>query len=288
MNDGCAARNVPLMHASVRSAIAGAVFAAWGCAGDGYGLAVAAPASGSLDGGEAGALVEPFDPASVPTRCFVGAHTLVVGPDGGCAELLVSGDGQACGDTSGSPVRVVRRGEVPVRLQVMSTCEGCSLADVESAVFVVESEARAGIGCDGCDAPAAGAHLPIGRFWDVDFALHETDDTVELVLVGRGTELLVRACAAPRSPSQQAFVDACRADCERRRDTCLVDPPAEWLEGCVLRCEGAATEASSDACLDAHREALECVQSLGCVQLGEELRPELEPCEAEVLRWIYC
>lgn len=267
------------------------VVLASGCTcGRGYDLAVADPVGGGADGGmagEPGAPTEPFDPAAVPARCFADAHTIVVGPYAGCAELSVSGDdGHSCGDTSGSPVRVVRRGELPVRLEVMSTCDACTLADVESSISIVEADVRLGVGCDDCDAPR-GDRVPVGVFHDLHFELVAVDDTLEMVLTGRGTDFLVRACAIDPSPAQRSFLEVCRADCDQL-PTCLLGAGAERIASCYAQCDLEALASPSEACLDAHRAAIECTSSLECVSLGEEITSAREPCEAEIIRWIYC
>src|SRR5688572_18724973 len=62
------------------------------------------------------------DIEAVATRCFVDAHTLVVGPSEGCATLTFVGTGDAvCTSAAGAagyaPVRVVREGNLPVWLR---------------------------------------------------------------------------------------------------------------------------------------------------------------------------
>lgn len=234
------------------------------CGSDGYGLAVA---------GDADPLAR--DAGPLPSICFMEAHTLVVGPGPGCAELIVPGTGPVMcpfTDRGGAPLRVVRRGALPVRLTIVPRCHsegGCHDAHTRSN-GVYRMTSSGGGSCALCGESVSGLG-PDGFDFGLGFAISEVDGVAELMLAG--DELIVRACTFEPSPAQRAFEARCRESC----DAC-----GERVESCHDECAEQAAR-QEDACLDAWTDGLECMALVDvCVAT-----PERDPCPEEALRWQY-
>jgi hypothetical protein len=231
--------------------------------------------------GDGGA--EAFDPEGVPTRCFEGAHTIVVGPEPGCASLEVTGvEDYECPSVHsdegwrGTPLRIVRRGELLVRLTVLPRCSGCADSEDPDAPQVIR---MLGATDDGlaplCESCGIGTIHRVGdevvgygrTNTELGFATLEFGDTSELLLVGPETVFDVQACAVETTAEMQRFIDACQP-------YCAACSPRVSL--CQLTCLDAAV-LEPETCLEARTALASCLTNLGCEA----------PCDTERVRVEY-
>lgn len=239
---------------------------------------------------------------SIPERCFGDTHTLVVGPWPGCAEIELTGDGPmechlgfADEPIRGTPIRIVRRGELLVRLKVLPRCvdrrEGCvAEGRYDEGVFrtVASSDEVFTENCGDCESaifrPGSDVVAAGTTNTDLGFATNELDDMVELILAGAQVGYTVQACAVELDALQRAHRDACVDACVRF-DECHEYPVAY----CRALCDD-ITVIESAPCLEARIAAHACLAEHGC---GHRIRPELstreEPlvCEDALVRVEY-
>jgi hypothetical protein len=197
------------------------------------------------------------EPDGVPERCFGVANTLLVGPGPGCATLLLvehRADPLVCEGATrllGAPLRIVRRGDLPARVEIEVAASSLFLG-------AVDETPRAPLGlyrvadashpecCDpGGDATRGD---PSPSLTDVVL-----DESVELIAVLGDGEAVVRACAVERTEARTAFTDACRASCAPR----VACGWAETVAQCVRGCEVTAAR-DGEGCLGLRRALLEC------------------------------
>ena len=196
----------------------------------------------------------PFDPDTITPRCYEGAHTLVVGPEPGCATLELDTFDDfgfvTCDDdgTSYHPLRVVHRGELPVLLRFTLGATGVT----ERQPIVLPASTSSEPRCCGVDErpldlldPDAGEYLP--------FAAWAIDGVAELRVARAIGTLLFEACTMEDSPARRDFRERCSAACDVDVECGFADD----ARTCEAACDAEAVR-ENEACLLARLDGMEC------------------------------
>lgn len=196
----------------------------------------------------------PLDAPTVEPRCYDDAHTMIVGPGPGCASLTLRVEddfGQlSCDDVPYTPLRVIRRGALPVRLrQTMGNNE----SHPDYSRVVPASTATTETCCELVARPEADRSAT--RAESLPFEEWVVDDTVELRVVYLGTlgDITFEACAIEDTEARRSFRDRCYGACETDVECGF----AGELEECRRRCN-AETARENEACLQARVAGIAC------------------------------
>lgn len=236
-----------------------------------------APSYAYVDVGDPDAVAAP-----VFGTCFDDANTLVVGPDPGCVSLSLDHselDVNVCPILGGvgAPVRVIRRGSLPLRISV-DRPNSWDASTRRPGVYRPSPGEEGGC-CEGLDeAEAFEDRNEVGPL-----PLAEGLDTVELLVVPGRRTYQIEICTLALSETRTTYLTACR-------DACEVDVECGFSPSrpdCLARCDQTVAQ-QTELCLSVLMEAMPCEAERRCEHaLADDEVLDEENCPGYVRRTDY-